>query len=157
MLKMHKKMENNLAFSTKQELTKYDSCRIMYPLFWGGAEMELTKSEMEIMDVFWAAQAPMSRSDLLEKSTEKTWKDSSVHILLNGMLQKGVIYEAGVVKRNKTFGRTFAATMSREEYFAQTVFSHRNKPDVVGLFSALWSREDITAQQRKEIRELISK
>ncbi len=119
--------------------------------------MELTKSEMEIMDVLWTARMPLSRSDILEQSTEKSWKDSSVHILLNGMLQKGIIREAGVVKRSRTYGRTFAPTMTREEYFAQTIFCHRNKPDAVGLFAALWSREDITAQARKEIRELIFK
>ena len=44
--------------------------------------MELTRSEMEIMDVFWASQDPLSRSDLLERSAGKSWKDSSVHILL---------------------------------------------------------------------------
>ena len=53
--------------------------------------MELTKSEMEIMDVLWDADKPMSRADLLEQSDEKSWKDSSVHILLNGLLQKGAI------------------------------------------------------------------
>jgi len=30
--------------------------------------MELTKSEMQIMDVLWEASAPLSRSDLLERS-----------------------------------------------------------------------------------------
>ena len=54
----------------------------------GGVWMELTKSEMEIMDVLWESGQPLSRSDLLERSEEKTWKDSSVHILLNGLLQR---------------------------------------------------------------------
>ena len=54
--------------------------------------MELTKSEMEIMDVLWGSSRPLSRSDLLEKSEEKSWKDSSVHILLNGLLQKHGLY-----------------------------------------------------------------
>ena len=58
--------------------------------------MELTKSEMEIMDVFWASQEPLSRADLLERSTNKSWKDSSVHILLNGLLAKGAIEEVGL-------------------------------------------------------------
>ena len=88
--------------------------------------MELTKSEMEIMDVLWDADKPMSRADLLAQSDEKTWKDSSVHILLNGLLQKGAIQEAGLVKRNKTYGRVFSPTMTREEYFAATIFSHRH-------------------------------
>ena len=117
--------------------------------------MQLTKSEMEIMDVLWGENAPMSRSDLLARGEEKSWKDSSVHILLNGLLQKGAIQEVGFVKRSKTYGRTFAPTLSREEYFATTIFSHRYKPDIVGLFAALLNREDITPQQMEEIRKLV--
>lgn len=124
--------------------------------YWEGFGMELTRSEMEIMDVLWAADAPMSRSDLLEQSEEKSWKDSSVHILLNGLLQKGAICEAGFVKRSKTYGRTFSPTLTREEYFATTIFSHRHKPEIVGLFAALLKREDITAQQLDQIAELVS-
>ena len=83
--------------------------------------MELTRSEMEIMDVLWETGKPLSRADLLEHTEEKTWKDSSVHILLNSLLQKEAIREAGLVKRGKTFGRVFAPTMTREEYFANTI------------------------------------
>ena len=117
--------------------------------------MELTKSEMEIMDVLWGSEVPLSRADLLAKSEEKTWKDGSVHILLNGLLAKGAICEAGVVKRSKTYGRTFAPTMTREEYFAATIFSHRHKPGIVGLFAALLSREDITADDLTAIAKLV--
>ena len=115
--------------------------------------MELTRSEMEIMDVLWDAGVPLSRADLLERSEEKTWKDSSVHILLNGLLAKGAIVEAGVVKRIKTYGRIFAPTMTREEYYAQVVFCHRHKPQVVGLFQALLSREEITPEDKVAIRK----
>ena len=118
--------------------------------------LELTKSEMEIMDVLWGAQKPLSRSDLLAHSEEKSWKDSSVHILLNGLLQKGAIREAGVVKRSKTYGRTFAPTLSREEYFATTIFSHRYKPEIVGLFAALLKREDISQEELTRIAALVA-
>lgn len=118
--------------------------------------MELTKSEMEIMDVLWASERPLSRADLLERSEEKTWKDSSVHILLNGLLLKGAIREAGMVKRSKTYGRTFSPTLTREEYFAATIFSHRHKPEIPGLFAALLKREDITEEQLDKIAELVA-
>lgn len=117
--------------------------------------MELTKSEMEIMDVLWESGKPLSRADLLAKSEEKTWKDSSVHILLNGLLQKGAIREAGLVKRSKTYGRVFAPTLTREEYFASTIFSHRHKPKIVELFAALLEREDITGEEYAAIYRLI--
>lgn len=118
--------------------------------------MELTRSEMEIMDVLWEAGQPLSRSDLLERSQEKTWKDSSVHILLNGMLAKGVIREAGFVKRSKTYGRTFLPTLTREGYYAQTVYSHRYHPKIVGLIAALLEREDITPQELEQIKALVA-
>ena len=117
--------------------------------------MELTKSEMQIMDVLWASDVPLSRSDLLEKSEQKSWKDSSVHILLNGLLQKGAIQEAGLVKRSKTYGRVFSPTLTREEYFATTIFSHRHKPEIIGLFEALLRREEITADDLAKISEMI--
>lgn len=117
--------------------------------------MELTRSEMEIMDVMWDAGVPMSRSNLLSQSEEKTWKDSSVHILLNGLLQKGAIQEAGLVKRSKTYGRVFVPTMTREEYFAQTIFSHRHKPQITGLFRALLQREEVTDEVLTELAAMI--
>ena len=113
----------------------------------GGVRIELTKSEMEIMDVLWESDQPLSRSDLLERSEEKTWKDSSVHILLNGLLQKGAIREAGLVRRSKTYGRVFSPTMPRDESFAATI---------VGLFDALLRREDITPEQLQKISALVS-
>ena len=118
--------------------------------------MELTKSEMEIMDVLWEDGGALSRSDFLERSAEKSWKDSSVHILLNGLLKKGAIQEVGFVKRSKTYGRTFAPTMTREEYFAMTIFSHRYQPDIVALMDALLKRPDITAEQMKKIADLVA-
>ena len=117
--------------------------------------MELTKSEMQIMDVLWEADQPLSRADLLAHGEGKSWKDSSVHILLNGLLQKEAICEAGFVKRSKTYGRTFAPTMTREEYFAMTIFSHRYQPDIVKLFEALLKREDILPEQLDAMERLL--
>ena len=118
--------------------------------------MELTKSEMQIMDVLWESEAPLSRSDLLEQSQQKSWKDSSIHILLNGLLQKGAIQEVGFIKRSKTYGRTFLPTLTREQYFATTIFSYQNKPQIVELIDALLRREDITAEEMAKIKQLVA-
>ncbi len=117
--------------------------------------MVLTKSEMEIMDVLWEDGRALSRSDFLARSEDKSWKDSSVHILLNGLLRKGIIREAGVVKRSKTYGRTFLPTMTREEYFAATTFSHRYKPEMTGLIRALLERPEADKETLEAIQALI--
>ena len=117
--------------------------------------MELTKSEMEIMDVLWNAQVPLSRADLLGNGEEKSWKDSSIHILLNGLLQKGAICEVGFVRRSKTYGRTFLPTVSREEYFAATIFSHRHKPELRGLVEALLRRPEVDHSTLDQLQHLL--
>ena len=119
--------------------------------------MVLTRSELEIMDVLWNAAKPMSRSDLLEVSEDKTWKDSSVHILLNGLLRKGIIQEAGFVKRSKTYGRTFVPTMSREEFFAANAFAYKYKPNAVALVKAIVSQSFLSEEDLLQIRDVINK
>lgn len=119
--------------------------------------MELTKSELEIMDVLWESEKPLSRADLLDRSEEKTWKDSSVHILLNGLLQKGAIQEVGLVKRSKTYGRVFSPTLTREEYYASNVFGHRHKPDLVGLIDAIFRQVNPSEAELSQIAALITK
>ena len=111
----------------------------------------------EDMDVLWDAGEPLSRADLLEHSEEKSWKDSSVHILLNGLLQKGAIEEAGFVRRSKTYGRTFVPTMSREQYFATTIFSHRYQPDMIGLLEALLSRPEVDENVLESLKEMLNR
>lgn len=117
--------------------------------------MELTKSELEIMDVLWEAGEPLSRADLIEHSEGKSWKDSSVHILLNGLLAKNAIREAGFVKRSKTYGRVFAPNLTREEYFATTIFSHRHQPEITGLFKALLQRPEVDGACLDMLLEMI--
>lgn len=117
--------------------------------------MLLTKSEREIMDVLWNAGEPLSRSDFLERSETKTWKDSSVHILLNSLLRKGMIREAGLVKRSKTFGRTFLPTMSRETYYVAAAFSHHYKPNYLMIMEALLERPEADEETLKHLLTMV--
>lgn len=116
--------------------------------------MELTRSEMQIMDILWQADKPLSRADLLEWPEPKSWKDSSIHILLNGLLAKNAIREAGFVKRSKTYGRTFLPTMTREEYFANMDFSFAHKPETIALIEAILDKEKLSDEQLDQISDL---
>ena len=119
--------------------------------------VELTKSELQIMDVLWQDGGALSRADFLERSEDKSWKDSSIHILLNGLLSKNAIREAGFVRRSKTYGRTFLPTMTREEYYAMTIFSHRYQPDMEKLVQALLYRDDVTVELLEKLELQIQK
>ena len=102
-----------------------------------------TKSELEILNVLWKAGAPLSRAEILENSTDKTWKDNSIHILLNGMLKKGLVREDGFARSGKVWGRLYAPVITVEEYYREVLNAspgldpfiflklvfERNKPD----------------------------
>ncbi len=117
--------------------------------------MKLTKSELEIMDVLWKAKRPLSRGDILDLSTEKTWKDNSIHILLNGMLKKEAIKEAGFARSGKVWGRLYAPNITIDEYYGENVFSKNGSDSVPLLFSALLKRSDITPELLHELRAML--
>ena len=113
--------------------------------------MYLTKNEIEIMDVLWRESRALSRGEILSLSTDKTWMDSSVHILLNSMLKKGAIREAGFVKCGKTCGRVYEAAFSCEEYHVSTLDSTTCMPDPVKLMKAYVASRGLSAEQKAEI------
>ena len=119
------------------------------------AEMYLTKNEIEIMDVLWKEDRPLSRGEILSLSVDKTWMDSSIHVLLNSMLSKGAIEEAGFVKCGKTCGRVYKASLSCEEYFASTLDSTKTRPDFVELVKAYIEKEGMDSATAEMICQVL--
>ena len=76
----------------------------------------LTKSESEIMELLWREKRPLSRSEIIELTPDRTWKPASIHILLNSMLEKGAIEVAGFIQSTKNYARTFTPTLAPDEY-----------------------------------------
>ena len=106
----------------------------------------LTKSENEIMELLWREGRPLSRSEIIDLTPDRTWKPASIHILLNSMLEKGAIQVAGFVQSTKNYARTFTPTLTADEY-AVLQFKHSsafNEQSVFCLVSALV--EDIQDQ-----------
>lgn len=117
--------------------------------------MKLTKSELEIMDVLWKAERPLSRSDILSSAQNKTWKDNSIHILLNSMLKKEAIVEAGFTRSGKVWGRLYAPNITIDEYYNENVFSNAEVGAVPLFFSAMLNRPDITPEVLQELRAML--
>ena len=119
--------------------------------------MELTKNEVEIMEVLWEAGRPLTGVEIVNKSVNKSWKSKSIHILINSLLKKGAIREAGFIRSGKAFARTFEPTENGESYYAGVLAEIASKTSVKSLFSALFSSRDITADTIKELEDMINK
>lgn len=62
----------------------------------------LTKSEMAIMEILWEEGKGLTATEIVNIAGEKkTWKDSSIHLLINKLLDKGVIEVVGFRKTMK--------------------------------------------------------
>ncbi len=117
--------------------------------------MYLTKNELEIMDVLWEQGRPLSRGELLTLPENKTWMDSSIHILLNSLLRKGAIREAGYAKCGKTSGRVYEAALSCAEYYVTTLESTRMKPGLAELVEAYLAACPVGEEERLRAAELL--
>ncbi len=117
--------------------------------------MELTKSELEIMNVIWKENKPLTRGEILKCSSDKTWKDSSIHILLNGLMKKNAIVEAGFAKSGKTYGRVYAANISGEEYYCSKILAYCGKDGLPSIFSALIKSDGITLELIDQLEKML--
>lgn len=78
----------------------------------------LTKSEHQIMELLWAVDTPLTASEIVKLSAEKTWKSSYIHLLVNSLLKKKMIEPVGMKQMKKNYARTFRPNISKEEYAA---------------------------------------
>lgn len=117
--------------------------------------MLLRKSETQILDALWCSQEPMSSAALLAAIPERKWKERSVFAILDSLLKKELIYEAGFVRRGKTIARTFAPTMTYAEFIAQQVADSPHKPPLPSLVSAFLGSEDVTVETLNQLQETI--
>ena len=80
--------------------------------------MTLSKNEYWIMELLWNAEKPLSRQEILQGTEGRKWNPSSIHLILNSMLSKGVIK---ISDEEKRYARTYEAVISQEEYVAEYV------------------------------------
>jgi len=118
--------------------------------------LELTKNEIEIMEVLWEAKRPITSAEIVKMSVEKTWKDSSIHILINSLLKKKAIQEVGFIRAGKGYARTFEPTESGDKFYADFLASIAKKISVPTLFSALFESNDLTHDTIQELEKLLN-
>ena len=104
----------------------------------------LTNSEKQIMEVLWKSDVPLASHDIILSSSDKTWKNSSVHLLLNSLLDKELIEVAGFEKRTKNYARVFKPTLSYVDYILTVLTKNSDKEKRAELLSKLIKQENDT-------------
>ena len=76
---------------------------------------KLTNSEREILETMWEYGESITATNLAKVSTSKTWKTSSVHLLINSLLNKDYIEVVGFEKTTKNYARKFQPVLPKTE------------------------------------------
>lgn len=76
----------------------------------------LSQNEFKIMELLWRENRPLSRPEIIDLIPNRDWNPNSIHLILNNMIEKGVICVDGMTRCGRGYGRTYAATMSNLEY-----------------------------------------
>jgi len=119
--------------------------------------MELTRIELEVMNVLWSSDRPLAKSEIANLCENKTWKDSYTHLLITGLIKKGALKESGVTKIGKAWASTYEAAISCEDYYANHVFSGSTKEVLPMLFHALIKNEQISADIISDLEDMLEK
>lgn len=109
--------------------------------------MHLTKSEQQIMEIFWQADHAMAQTEVVKTCVDRKWKERSIFSMLNSLMEKGVLREVGFVRSGKTYARTFEPAMSHAEYLASVIAEQLPE-----LIAALMQKVETTPAIQKEMR-----
>ncbi len=79
-------------------------------------KFNLSDKEEQILETMWKEARPLTRSEIINLTENRRWKESSIHVFLNRLLDKGSIRVFDIVKTATNFGRSYEPTFSAKEY-----------------------------------------
>ena len=103
----------------------------------------LTKSEFAVMEVLWDEGEELTSAEIIQKSKEREWKDSSIHLIINSLLRKKVVTVAGFKKTTKNYARTFVPVETREQFLVGQIIDDKTPAeDKKGIYSYIIGKEN---------------
>lgn len=114
----------------------------------------LTKSEKQIMDLLWSVNEPLSCTEIVELSGEKTWKDSYVHSLIKSLMKKDVVEIAAFELISRSYARKFKPKVTKESYCLREYLSENPDNSFIKLFTAYADSCD-SAQEIAQVEAVI--
>lgn len=112
---------------------------------------KLSETEMELMEVIWQEEEPVTVSRLLEVFENKDWKTSTVSTLLKRLIEKGYLTKTLDGKVNY-----YHTTMSLEQYRKLETQSFLNRlynGKVKNFIAALVDDDEYSQKDIAELRE----
>ena len=112
--------------------------------------------------MLWSQARGLTAGEINTLAKNKTWKEASIHLILNRMLDRSLIVVDGMFKSGKTYGRTFKAAITPEEYSLMQIkqnalFFKDKHTSITNLCASLIDSDEINIETINKIEELLRK
>lgn len=97
----------------------------------------MTKSEKQVMDLLWSVDKPLSCTEIVELSEDKTWKDSYVHSLIKSLMKKGVVKIEAFELISRSYTRKFTPSLTKSEYIVQEILANTTYEELHEIATSL--------------------
>ena len=111
---------------------------------------ELTKSEEQMMDIFWDSKEALTSVDIVKMQVKATWTNGLVHNIIRSLVQNGYLKECGM----EQFGRQYARKLMPAKLMIQ---KSEGKSSVKQILVALAKESEDMEQVIEELEEIIQK
>ncbi|MCL1884129.1 MAG: BlaI/MecI/CopY family transcriptional regulator [Defluviitaleaceae bacterium] len=102
--------------------------------------MKLTSKEMEIMAILWSNDDPMTTTEIIKSSENRTWQQGSIFGIIKTLVLKGAIVQDKNKPTGTTHARTYKVGISSEEYAVSLV---RNLANTLNKGSGVGAQLDL--------------
>ena len=119
---------------------------------------KLSETEMEVMEIIWATDHPITSSELLEifaRDKGRKWKGQTMATFLARLVEKGVLIITGQQGRTNIY----EPCMSLEQYRSQeakNLLETLYKGSVKNFLVTLYDGNDLTVEEIAELKQWFS-
>ena len=122
----------------------------------------LSKSEYDVLSLLWSENRGLTAVEINKLVKDKSWVNTSIHLILTNMLDKCVVEVDGMVRSGRTYSRIFKAAVTPEEYSLMQVkqntsFASDKNSAMTNLVVSLIDSEEINMETIGKIEALIKK
>ena len=116
---------------------------------------KISEAEMELMEIIWNHENPMTSKEIMEFIPENQWKPTTVLTLLSRLMEKGFL-----AAERKGRSHQYSWVVSEEEYKRQCGKSFLQKfyeGSAKNFFAALCDDGELNEKDLEELREILRK
>ncbi|WP_230399515.1 BlaI/MecI/CopY family transcriptional regulator [Novisyntrophococcus fermenticellae] len=119
----------------------------------------MTKSEEDLMGIFWEEKKPLTSVEILDIASDRSWNGNYLHMMLRSLQKKGLLEACGTVRYGTQYARKFLPLLTKEEYAAKIIVSTGIKSSsiaqvTVALAKEIGDKEELIEQLEEIIQEL---